>query len=82
MVSTWCDHESIIADLIDEKFHLCLQRCLRGIAFEWPFHRANRCITRVFDTQKKNIPEAKIVTRFWIVGILLAILSLATLKLR
>ena len=32
--------------------------------------------------QKKNIHEAKIVTRFWIVGILLAILSLATLKLR
>jgi phospho-N-acetylmuramoyl-pentapeptide-transferase len=32
--------------------------------------------------QKKNIHEAKIVTRFWVVGILLAILSLATLKLR
>jgi phospho-N-acetylmuramoyl-pentapeptide-transferase len=32
--------------------------------------------------QMKKIPEAKIVTRFWIVGILLAILSLATLKLR
>jgi phospho-N-acetylmuramoyl-pentapeptide-transferase len=32
--------------------------------------------------QKKNIHEAKIVARFWIVGILLAILSLATLKLR
>ncbi len=32
--------------------------------------------------QKKNIPEAKIVTRFWIVGILLAVISLATLKLR
>ncbi|WP_276365835.1 phospho-N-acetylmuramoyl-pentapeptide-transferase [Chryseolinea sp. H1M3-3] len=32
--------------------------------------------------QKKNIHEAKIVTRFWIVGILLAIISLATLKLR
>jgi phospho-N-acetylmuramoyl-pentapeptide-transferase len=32
--------------------------------------------------QKQNIHEAKIVTRFWIVGILLAILSLATLKLR
>ncbi len=32
--------------------------------------------------QKKQIHEAKIVTRFWIVGILLAILSLATLKLR
>lgn len=32
--------------------------------------------------QKIGIHEAKIVTRFWIVGILLAILSLATLKLR
>lgn len=32
--------------------------------------------------QKKQIHEAKIVTRFWIVGILLAILTLATLKLR
>ncbi len=32
--------------------------------------------------QKKSIPESKIVTRFWIVGILLAILTLATLKLR
>jgi phospho-N-acetylmuramoyl-pentapeptide-transferase len=32
--------------------------------------------------QKKDIPEAKIVTRFWIVGILLAVISLATLKLR
>lgn len=32
--------------------------------------------------QKKNLAEAKIVTRFWIVGILLAIFTLATLKLR
>lgn len=32
--------------------------------------------------QKMQIHESKIVTRFWIVGILLAILSLATLKLR
>jgi len=32
--------------------------------------------------QKLDIPEAKIVTRFWIVGILLAIMALATLKLR
>ena len=31
--------------------------------------------------QKKNIHEAKIVARFWIIGILLAIVSLATLKL-
>lgn len=32
--------------------------------------------------QKMGYHEAKIVTRFWIVGILLAVLSLATLKLR
>jgi phospho-N-acetylmuramoyl-pentapeptide-transferase len=32
--------------------------------------------------QKMNIHEAKIVTRFWIVGLLLAIITLATLKLR
>jgi phospho-N-acetylmuramoyl-pentapeptide-transferase len=32
--------------------------------------------------QKKNLHEAKIVARFWIVGILLAIVTLATLKLR
>lgn len=32
--------------------------------------------------QKKGIPEPKIVARFWIVGILLAIITLATIKLR
>lgn len=32
--------------------------------------------------QKMDIPESKIVIRFWIVGILLAIMTLATLKLR
>ncbi|RUA33990.1 MAG: phospho-N-acetylmuramoyl-pentapeptide-transferase [Bacteroidetes bacterium] len=32
--------------------------------------------------QKKGIHESKIVNRFWIVGILLAIISVATLKLR
>jgi phospho-N-acetylmuramoyl-pentapeptide-transferase len=32
--------------------------------------------------QMLNINESKIVTRFWIVGILLAILTLATLKIR
>lgn len=32
--------------------------------------------------QKSNIPEPKIVSRFWIVGILLAITTLATLKIR
>ena len=32
--------------------------------------------------QKLGMPEAKIVTRFWIVGILLAVLTIVTLKIR
>ncbi|MCX4290649.1 MAG: phospho-N-acetylmuramoyl-pentapeptide-transferase [Odoribacter sp.] len=32
--------------------------------------------------QKKGIPEPKIVTRFWIVGIILAVLTIVTLKIR
>ncbi|MEM6725612.1 MAG: phospho-N-acetylmuramoyl-pentapeptide-transferase, partial [Bacteroidota bacterium] len=32
--------------------------------------------------QKKNIPEPKIVARFWIIGLLLAVVTLITLKLR
>ena len=32
--------------------------------------------------QKKGIPEPKIVTRFWIVGIILAVLTIVTLKMR
>ena len=32
--------------------------------------------------QKKGLHESKIVTRFWTLGILLAVFTLATLKLR
>jgi phospho-N-acetylmuramoyl-pentapeptide-transferase len=32
--------------------------------------------------QKKNMPESKIVARFWIVGIMLAVVTMVTLKLR
>ncbi len=32
--------------------------------------------------QKKNIPESKIVARFWIVGIMLAVITIVTLKVR
>ena len=32
--------------------------------------------------QKKGFHESKIVARFWIVGILLAVLSIVTLKIR
>lgn len=32
--------------------------------------------------QKKGIPEARLVTRFWIVGIMLAVVTIITLKVR
>lgn len=32
--------------------------------------------------QKKGYPEPKIVTRFWIIGIILAVITIATLKIR
>jgi phospho-N-acetylmuramoyl-pentapeptide-transferase len=32
--------------------------------------------------QKKNIHESKITARFWIVGILLAVITIVTLKIR
>jgi len=32
--------------------------------------------------QKLNIPESKITARFWIIGILLAVVSIVTLKVR
>ncbi len=32
--------------------------------------------------QKRGYPEAKIVTRFWIIGILLAVITIVTLKIR
>jgi phospho-N-acetylmuramoyl-pentapeptide-transferase len=32
--------------------------------------------------QLKGYPESKIVTRFWIVGIILAVLTIVTLKIR
>lgn len=32
--------------------------------------------------QKKNLPESKITARFWIIGILLAVITIVTLKVR
>jgi phospho-N-acetylmuramoyl-pentapeptide-transferase len=32
--------------------------------------------------QKKGMPESKITARFWIVGILLALVTVASLKIR
>ena len=32
--------------------------------------------------QKKGIPEPRLVTRFWIIGVLLSIITIITLKIR
>ncbi len=36
----------------------------------------------IFNFPRRSTPEAKIVVRFWIVGILLAVLTFITLKVR
>ncbi len=40
------------------------------------------CAKVIWKNPKRGIPEPKIVTRFWIVGILLAVLTFVTLKIR
>lgn len=42
----------------------------------------NSGIQALLQNPKRAIPESKIVVRFWIIGILLAVLTLATLKMR
>ncbi|MCD8208431.1 MAG: phospho-N-acetylmuramoyl-pentapeptide-transferase [Bacteroidales bacterium] len=39
-------------------------------------------VPAVINTPKQPLPEAKIVSRFWIIGVILAVLTLALLKLR
>ncbi|MFO7370559.1 MAG: phospho-N-acetylmuramoyl-pentapeptide-transferase [Bacteroidales bacterium] len=45
-------------------------------------HRILRMAPLHHHFQKLNYPEPKIVTRFWIIGILLAIITIVTLKIR
>jgi phospho-N-acetylmuramoyl-pentapeptide-transferase len=57
------------------------QKKRKGIEFA----RANRLFKMAplhHHYQKSGFHEAKIVTRFWIVGVMLAILTFVTLKLR
>lgn len=42
----------------------------------------NSGIQAIFQKPVGSIPESKIVVRFWIIGIILAVLTLATLKMR
>jgi phospho-N-acetylmuramoyl-pentapeptide-transferase len=45
-------------------------------------HFQKEGIPCLFQSDRKAIPEAKIVTRFWIVGMILAVISIALLKIR
>ena len=45
-------------------------------------HYQKECITCLLNKPAKALPEAKIVTRFWIVGMILAVVTIALLKVR
>ena len=45
-------------------------------------HFQKEGIPCLFDKPAKALPEAKIVTRFWIVGMILAVITIALLKVR
>ena len=45
-------------------------------------HFQKEGIDAIFTSPKKALPEAKIVVRFWIIGIILAVFTIAKLKLR
>ena len=45
-------------------------------------HYQKEGIPALIQSPKKALPEAKIVTRFWIVGIILAVITIALLKIR
>ncbi len=57
------------------------QKRRRGIEYARE-HRLFRMSPLHHHYQKKGYHEAKIVTRFWVIGIILAVFCLATLKLR
>lgn len=45
-------------------------------------HPGNGSINALIQSPRMAVPESKIVTRFWIIGILLAIVTFVTLKIR
>jgi len=45
-------------------------------------HFQKEGIEAIIDTPKRALPEAKIVIRFWIIAIFLAVLTIITLKIR
>ena len=45
-------------------------------------HYQKEGIPTVIKWKSKALPEAKIVTRFWIVGMILAVITIAMLKVR
>jgi phospho-N-acetylmuramoyl-pentapeptide-transferase len=45
-------------------------------------HFQKEGVEAIIDSPKRALPEAKIVTRFWIIAIFLAVLTIITLKIR
>ena len=45
-------------------------------------HYQKEGIPALITKPEKALPEAKIVTRFWIIGLILAVATLAILKIR
>ncbi len=46
------------------------------------FQKQGGIVTALIQKPMQAIPESKIVTRFWIVGIMLAVITFVTLKIR
>lgn len=58
------------------------KRVFRMAPLHHHYQKSNDEIDAIIKTPKNPIPEAKIVTRFWIVSIILAVLTIITLKIR
>lgn len=62
-------------------FYFKYQKKRKGLEYAQA-HRLFRMAPLHHHYQKKNMHETKIVTRFWIVGLMLAVITIITLKLR
>ena len=56
------------------------KRIFRMAPLHHHFQKEN--VPALINIPKRAVPEAKIVVRFWIIGILLAVFTIALLKIR
>lgn len=67
--------------VVMQVFYFKYQKKRKGLEYAQA-HRLFRMAPLHHHYQKKNMHETKIVTRFWIVGLMLAVITIITLKLR